>query len=155
MQYIDYTLYGIYTVYYAHYALHTPCSLYTVYSSISLLVYTLYVHYAHCALHTPCTLYTVYSSISLLVYTILLVNSDTFILISCIVYGVSNTKATSPYRRSSHSYLTKKILPLHRNTDRYDIKQMRISILLGSLIYVRIFVISDAYKFSIYSIYCP
>lgn len=126
MQYIDYTLYGIYTVYYAHYALHTPC-----------------------------TLYTVYSSISLLVYTILLVNSDTFILISCIVYGVSNTKATSPYRRSSHSYLTKKILPLHRNTDRYDIKQMRISILLGSLIYVRIFVISDAYKFSIYSIYCP
>ena len=126
IQYIDYTLYGIYTVYYAHYALHTPC-----------------------------TLYTVYSSISLLVYTILLVNSDTFILISCIVYGVSNTKATSPYRRSSHSYLTKKILPLHRNTDRYDIKQMRISILLGSLIYVRIFVISDAYKFSIYSIYCP
>ena len=126
IQYIDYTLYGIYTVYYAHYALHTPC-----------------------------TLYTVYSSISLLVYTILLVNSDTFILISCIVYGVSNTKARSPYRCSSHSYLTKKILPLHRNTDRYDIKQMRISILLGSLIYVRIFVISDAYKFSIYSIYCP
>lgn len=129
-----YALYTMYTIHYIHYTVYTLYGIYTVY-------------YVHCALHRPCALYTMYSSVSLLVYT--------FILISHIVYGVLNTKATSPYRRSSRSCLTKEILPQHRNTNRYDIKQMRISILHGSLIYVRIFVISDAYKFSIYSIYCP